>query len=77
MESLTAGTHEVHGRMQGKFLLIMHCTWEGLLYFAKKTFPPLTAGTHRLYLCTEGSASLLCKKNYSSRLQLGPRRFGG
>ena len=30
MESLTAGTHEVHGRMQGKFLLIK----------LKKMFPP-------------------------------------
>ena len=28
----------------------------------KKCFLPLTAGTHRLYLRTEGSASLLCKK---------------
>ena len=27
VESLTAGTHEVHGRTQGKFLLITHCTW--------------------------------------------------
>ena len=26
VESLTAGTHEVHGRTQGKFLLITHCT---------------------------------------------------
>ena len=25
-ESLTARTHEVHGRTQGKFLLITHCT---------------------------------------------------
>ena len=39
MESLTAGTHEVHGCTQGKFLLITHCTWEGLLYFAKKRSP--------------------------------------
>ncbi len=46
MESLTAGTHEVHGRTQGKFLLIMHCTWEGLLYFMKKMFPLLTGRTH-------------------------------
>ena len=30
MESLTAGTHEVHGRTQGKFLLIK----------LKKMFPP-------------------------------------
>ena len=52
MESLTAGTHEVHGRMQGKFLLIK----------LKKYFLDLTAGTHRLYLCTEGSASLLCEQ---------------
>ena len=57
MESLTAGTHEVHGRMHGKFLLIK----------LKKCFLHLTAGTHRLYLRTEGSASLLCEKNYSSR----------
>ena len=28
----------------------------------KKCFLHLTAGTHRLYLCTEGSASLFCKK---------------
>ena len=27
VESLTAGTHEVHGRMQGKFLFTTHCTW--------------------------------------------------
>ena len=53
MESLTAGTHEVHGRTQGKFLLIK----------LKKCFLHLTAGTHRLYLRTEGSASLLCEKN--------------
>ena len=52
MESLTAGTHEVHGRTQGKFLLIK----------LKKCFFPLTAGTHRLYLRTEGSAYLLCEK---------------
>ena len=39
VESLTAGTHEVHGSRQGKFLLITHCTWEGLLYFAKKRSP--------------------------------------
>ena len=26
VESLTAGTHEVHGRTQGNFLLITHCT---------------------------------------------------
>ena len=57
MESLTAGTHEVHGRMQGKFLLIK----------LKKCFLHLTAGTHRLYLRTEESASLFCEKNYSSR----------
>ena len=30
MESLTAGTHEVHGRTQGKFILIK----------LKKMFPP-------------------------------------
>ena len=53
MESLTAGTHEVHGRTQGKFLLIK----------VKKCFLPLTAGTHRLYLRMEGSASFLCEKN--------------
>ena len=57
MESLTAGTHEVHGRMQGKFLLVK----------LKKCFLHLTAGTHRLYIRTEGSAFLLCEKNYSSR----------
>ena len=57
VESLTAGTHEVHGRTQGKFLLIK----------LKKCFLHLTAGTHRLYLRTEGSASLFCEKNYSSR----------
>ena len=43
MESLTAGTHEVHGRTQGKFLLIK----------LKKCFLHLTAGTHRLYLRME------------------------
>ena len=42
----------------------------------KKCFLHLTAGTHRLYLRTEGSASLFCEKNYSSRWQLGPVRFG-
>ena len=52
MESLTVGTHRVHGRTQGKFLLVK----------LEKIFLPLSAGTHRLYLCTEGSASLLCKK---------------
>ena len=57
VESLTAGTHEVHGRTHGKFLLIK----------LKKCFLHLTAGTHRLYLRTEGSASLFCEKNYSSR----------
>ena len=57
VESLTAGTHEVHGRTQGMFLLIK----------LKKCFLHLTAGTHRLYLRTEGSASLFCGKNYSSR----------
>ena len=57
MESLTAETHEVHGRTQGKFLLIK----------LKKCFLHLTAGTHRLYLRTEGSSSLLCEKNYSYR----------
>ena len=67
VESLTAGTHEVHGRTQGKFLLIK----------LKKCFLPLTAGTHRLYLLTAGNASLLCEKNYFSRRQLGPVRFGG
>ena len=40
VESLMAGTHEVHGRTQGKFLLITHCTCEWLLYFAKKNVPP-------------------------------------
>ena len=49
VESLTAGTHEVHGRTQGKFLLI-------------KLFPPPDSWTHRLYLRTVESASLLCKK---------------
>ena len=53
MESLTARTHEVHGRTQGKFLLIK---------LEKKCFLPLTAGIHQLYLRTEGSASLLCEK---------------
>ena len=63
MESCIRGvTHEVHGRTQGKFLLITHCTWEGLLYFAKKTFPPLTGRTHQLYLRTQESASLLRTK---------------
>ena len=62
MESLTAGTHEVHGRTQGKFLLITHCMWEGVLYFAKKMFPPLTGQTHQLYLRMQGSASLLRTK---------------
>ena len=57
MESLTAGTHEVHGRTQGKFLLIK----------LKKMFPPPDSWDPRLYLRTEGSASLLCEKNYSSR----------
>ena len=39
---------------------------EGPLYFTKKTFPPLTARTHQLYLRTQGSASLLRpKKEYS------------
>ena len=52
VEILTTGTHEVHGRTQGKFLLIK----------LKKCFLHLTAGTHRLYLRTEGSASLLCEK---------------
>ena len=42
----------------------------------KKCFLHLTAGTHRLYLRTEGSASLFCEKKYSSRWQLGPVRFG-
>ena len=56
VESLTAGTHEVHGRTQGKFLLIK----------LKKCFLHLTSGTHRLYLRTEGSASLLREKNDSS-----------
>ena len=56
MESLTAGTHKVHSRTQGKFLLIK----------LKKCFLHLTVGTHRLYLRTEGSASLFCEKNYSS-----------
>ena len=58
MESLTAGTHEVHARTQGKFLLIK---------VRKNCFLPLTVGTHRLYLRMEGSASLLCEKYYSSR----------
>ena len=53
MESLTAGTHEVHGRTQGKFLLIK---------LKKKCFLPLTARTHQLYLRMEGSATLLCEK---------------
>ena len=66
VESLTAGTHEVHGRTQGKFLLITHCTWEGLLYFTKKTFPPLTGRTHQLYLRTQGSASLLRTKKMNT-----------
>ena len=57
VESLTDGTHEVHGLTQGKFLPIK----------LKKCFLHLTAGTHRLYLRTEGSASLFCEKNYSSR----------
>ena len=35
---------------------------KGPLYFTKKTLPPLTAWTHQLYLCTQGSASLLHKK---------------
>ena len=48
VESLMAGTHEVHRRTQGKFHLIK----------LKKCFLHLTAGTHRLYLRTEGSASL-------------------
>ena len=52
VESLMAGTHEVHGRTQGKFLLIK----------LKKCFLHLTAGTRRLYLRTEGSASLFCEK---------------
>ena len=45
-ESLTVGTHEVHGRKQGKFLLIKLFpppdSWdppEGPLYFTKKTCP--------------------------------------
>ena len=42
----------------------------------KKCFLNLTAGSHRLYLRTEGSASLFCEKNYSFRWQLGPIRFG-
>ena len=44
------------------YALYVHCTWEGLLYFAKKTFPPLTGRTHQLYLRTQGSASLLRTK---------------
>ena len=55
MESLTTGTHEVHCRMQGKFLLIK----------LKKCFLHLTAGTHRLYLHV--MLDLLCEKNRSSR----------
>ena len=48
-----AGTHEVHGHTQRKFLLIK----------LKKCFLHLTAGTHRLYLRTEGSACLFCEKD--------------
>ena len=43
VESLTAGTHEVHGRTQGKFLLITHCTCtvrgKGF-YISRKNVPP-------------------------------------
>ena len=52
MESLTAGTHEVHGHTQGKFVLIK----------LKKCFLHLIARTHLLYLRMEGSASLFCEK---------------
>ena len=60
VESLTAGTHEVHGRTQGKFLLIKlkkippPDSWDPpavsshgrkcLLIMQKKLFLPLTAG---------------------------------
>ena len=53
-ESLTAGTHEVHGRTQGKFLLI-------------KLFPSPDSWDPPGVSSQEGSASLLCEKNYSSR----------
>ena len=43
VESLTARTHEVHGRTQGKFLLITHSTCtvrgRGFCISRKKTFP--------------------------------------
>ena len=50
---------------------------EGPLYFAKKTFPPLTCRTHQLYLRTQGSASLLRTKNEYSPCQLKPSIMGG
>ena len=59
---------------------------EGPLYFAKKMLPPLTGRTHQLYLRTQGSASLLCRKNEypllagthnSGRLTCGPTKLTG
>ena len=65
VESLTAGTHEVHGRTQGKFLLITHCAWtvrgKGFCIL-QKNVPPAAGRTHQLYLRTQGSASLLRTK---------------
>ena len=46
------------------YALYVDYTWEGLLYFAKKMFPPLTGRTHQLYLRTQGSASLLRTKKW-------------
>ena len=36
---------------------------DGPPYFMKKNVSPLTAGTHQLHLCTQGSASILRGKN--------------
>ena len=61
-ESLTAWTHEV---------MVARKECSSLL----SCFLPLTAGTHWLYLRTEGSASLLCKKKLFLPLTAGTRQI--
>ena len=57
VDSLTAGTHEVHGRTQGKFLLIN----------LKKMFPPLDSWDPPAVSSHGRKCLLVLRKNYLSR----------
>ena len=63
---LTVGVHTRKCLLtMHKIMIPPHDRWnplEGPLYFLKKTFPPLSARTHKLFLRTQGSASLLRTK---------------